>query len=69
MKTAGNAICTAAELTACVKYGVYDFNSRDIKFGMVTYGDTGTVILYGCGSVLVDGHIDGIATSRKSLVD
>ena len=69
MQTARNAVCSAAEFTACVKHRMNDFNSRDAELGMDTDRDSGSVVSNSYRTVFIEHDIYRVATACQSLID
>ena len=69
VQTTGNAVCSAAEFSACVKNRMNDFNRRDSELGMDTDRNTGSVICNSYGTVFIEHDIDRVAAASECLVD
>ena len=69
VKTAGDLISLAAELTARVKNGVYYLKGGKTELLIHTRGNTTSVVLNGNTVILVNSYVNAAAIACKCLVD
>ena len=69
VQTARYLVRTLVELTAGMKYGHDDFESRAAFFGVHVNGDASAVVLHDNGVVLTDGYFDVGTIASKGFVN
>ena len=68
MKTAGNRIAIAAELTTCMEYGQYHFHSRFTSF-MHACWNTTAIIGNGAAAIIIQSDFDMGAIASQCFID
>lgn len=69
VKTTADLVGAFVELTTGVEHGHDDLQGALVQFLMLVDRDASAVVLYGAGTVCVDGHLDVVAETCHSLVD
>ena len=68
METTRGLIASLAKLTTGMENGENDFNSRD-SHSVLADWHAPAVVCNCQAAILVDGHIDAVAETRKGLID
>ena len=69
VETAGDLIAATAELTAGVKHGKHNLQSRLAGLGLTIHGNTTAVIGDGDGISFIDGYGNMLTVASQRLVD
>lgn len=69
MQTAGSAIRGIAEFGAGMQLGQHHFHAGELGFRLHVHRNASAIVRHFNGTIVMQGHDDVVAGSRKSLID